>query len=119
MTAPLLLLAVGATLAQPAGACPAAHVTVEVVARLDTVQTGRFVGLREIEDLRDRYGRPCGTVTLGFYAVGLLLHGADGRATGTRLDCTGPQGGGRVGARGPSRSDGALRRRSCPACRTW
>ena len=69
MTAPLLLLAVGASLAQPAGACPAAvHVIVGVVARRDAVQR-EVVGLREIEDLRDRYGRSVRHRTLGFYAV--------------------------------------------------
>ena len=68
MTAPLLLLAIGATLAQPARACPAAaHVTVEVVVRREAVQT-EILGLREIEDLRDRYGRPARHRTLGFYA---------------------------------------------------
>lgn len=67
MTAPLLLLAISATLAQPARACPAAHVTVEILARQDPVQR-EIVGLREIEELRDRYGRPVRHRTLGFYA---------------------------------------------------
>lgn len=68
MTAPLLLVAVGATLAQSAGACPAvAHVNVEVVGRRDPVQR-EVLGLREIEALRDRYGRPVRHRTLGFYA---------------------------------------------------
>jgi hypothetical protein len=50
MTAPLVILAVGATLARPAGACPAAaHVTVEVVARRDAVRR-EVLGLREIGD---------------------------------------------------------------------
>ena len=67
MTAPILLLAIGATLAQPAGGCPTARVTVEVVARQDPVQR-EVAGLREIEDLRYRYGRSVRRRTLGFYA---------------------------------------------------
>ena len=87
MTAPLLLLAVGATLAQPAGACPAAHVTVEVVARLDPVQK-EVLGLREIEDLRDRYGRPVRHRTLGFYASA-FFYTVRMVGDGDPADCTG------------------------------
>jgi hypothetical protein len=68
MTAPLLLLVLGATLAQPASACPTpSHVVVEVVARLDPLQK-EVLDLKAIEDLRDRYGRSARHRTLGFYA---------------------------------------------------
>ena len=68
MTPSLLLLAVGATLAQPARAYPAAaHLVVDVVARQDPVHT-ELLGLKEIEGLRDRYGRPVRHRTLGLYA---------------------------------------------------
>lgn len=67
MTAPLLLIAVGATLANAAGACPTASPVIEVVERRDPVRQ-ELLGLREIEELRDRYGRPARHRTLGFYA---------------------------------------------------
>ena len=66
MTGPLLFLAIGAALAQPAAACPSpAHVVVEVVPRLDPVRR-EVLGLAAIEDLRDRFGRAARHRTFGF-----------------------------------------------------
>lgn len=67
MTAPLFLIAVGATLANAAGVCPTAPPTIEVTERREPVQQ-ELLGLQEIEELRDRYGRPARHRTLGFYA---------------------------------------------------
>lgn len=67
MTAPLLLIAVGATLANAAGACPTASPVIEVVERREPVLQ-ELLGLREIEELRDHYGRPARHRALGFYA---------------------------------------------------
>lgn len=68
MTAPLLFLAIGAALAQPASACPSpSNAVVAVVARLDPVRT-EGLGLRTIEALRDRDGRSARHRAFGFYA---------------------------------------------------